>query len=423
MHIGVIADDLTGATDIAGFLAGAGLETLQVLGQPGAGIATNADAVVISLKTRSILADQAVGESLRALDWLLANGCKQVYFKYCSTFDSTEKGNIGPVTDALLVRLGEAFTVICPSLPINGRTVRNGILLVNGVPLAETGMRHHPINPMTESDLTILMDKQSTGKTGLVNVDTVLNGSLAVQDALSKLENNGYRYAVLDAETDAELDILATATASLRLLTGGSGLGAARARLIAAALHKKPDAARTDGRPRGSKRVALSGSCSEMTNRQVAVYKETSAPTIKAEAERCVQDPAYADELADWVQANANGPLAPLVYATVDKEELRAIQERFGAEPVAKAVELLFSRLTTLLRNRGFDIFIVAGGETSGSVVEALGGGMFRLGPDIAPGVPWIRSIDGNLSLALKSGNFGDERFFTVAQEFIDNAG
>lgn len=419
MQIGVIADDLTGATDIAGFLANNGLETIQIMGIPEPGFQTDADAVVVSLKSRSIAPEDAVRQSLAALDSLRRAGCVQYYFKYCSTFDSTKRGNIGPVTDALLESLESDFTVICPSLPVNGRTVEGGVLYVNGVPLAESGMRHHPINPMTDSDLTRLMEMQSRGRAMVLDLATVEKGAAAVREGLAALRAKGCRYAVLDAATDAHLDILAEALDDVLLLTGGSGLGAARARVLSARFGGNSDLARQAGRPSGGRVVALSGSCSEMTNRQVAAYRE-KAESVKAVAARCIADPdAYAEELAAWVDANAGGDCAPLVYATVGKDELAAIQKEFGVEETSRAVEEMFTKLAGNLLRRGFDTFIVAGGETSGAVTGALGETAFRLGPEIAPGVPWIRAVDGRLSLALKSGNFGDEGFFCKAQEFI----
>lgn len=419
MEIGAIADDLTGATDIAGFLANNGLETIQIMGVPRPGFAPEAAAAVVSLKSRSIAPEDAVRQSLSALESLRRAGCGQYYFKYCSTFDSTPRGNIGPVTDALLDALGADFTVICPSLPVNGRTVKGGILYVNGVPLAETGMRHHPINPMTESDLTRLMEMQAKGRAMVLDLAVVEKGVQAVKEGLAQLRAKGCRYAVLDAVTDAHLDVLAEAVDDIPLLTGGSGLGGARARVIAARSRGNADLARQAGRPSGGKVVALSGSCSEMTNRQVAAYREL-ANSIKADAARCIADAGgYARELGAWVEANAGGEYAPLVYATVGKEELAAIQKRFGVERTSLAVEAMFTELARDLAGRGFDTFIVAGGETSGAVTGALGETAFRLGPEIAPGVPWIRAVDGGLSLALKSGNFGDEGFFRKAQEFI----
>lgn len=418
MQLGTIADDLTGATDMAGFLANGGLDVIQFMGVPAAPPPA-ADAAVISLKSRSVPAADAVAVSLAALAYLRQAGCGQCYFKYCSTFDSTRDGNIGPVTDALLDNLGADFTVLCPSLPVNKRTVKGGILYVDGVPLSETGMRRHPVNPMTDSDLTRLMEMQARGKAGVLGLDVVAKGADAVRAGLAALREKGCRYAVLDAVSDADLDVLAAALDDMPLLTGGSGLGQARARRIAAALGRPSGPARRVAIPAG-KTVVLSGSCSEMTNRQVAAYRD-KARNMKVEVGRCLENPdAYAAELAAWTAANAGGGLAPLVYATAGKEELAAIQKQFGAGRASLAVEDLFTRLTRRLNDLGFNRFIVAGGETSGSVSGALPAKAFRLGPEIAPGVPWIRGVDLPYCQALKSGNFGDETFFTRAQDLME---
>lgn len=411
MRLGVIADDFTGATDIAGFLVANGLRTVQLNDVPPADLQVEADAVVISLKTRSCPVAEAVAQSLAALEWLRARGCPQFFFKYCSTFDSTPQGNIGPVTDALLDSLGEDFTVICPVLPVNGRTIYNGYLFVNGVPLDESGMRHHPVTPMTDSNLMRLMDAQSRGRTGNVPSTVMDRGADAVRAALEELKAKGFRYAVLDALNDAHLVTMGQAVADMRLVTGGSGLADGMAR----AWGGSDDAAST-GRPAKGRAVILSGSCSQMTNAQVAAYRD-AAPALAVSVERCLSEPGYADELAAWVEAQPADALAPLVFATTPPETLKALQARFGAAEASAAVERVFGALAQRLQAKGFNQFIVAGGETSGIVTQSLGIGGFHIGPQIAPGVPWVRAIGRPLSLALKSGNFGGERFFFEAQD------
>ncbi len=414
MRLGVIADDFTGATDIAGFLVANGLRTVQLNDVPPAGLQVEADAVVISLKTRSCPVDDAIAQSLAAMEWLRARGCPQFFFKYCSTFDSTPKGNIGPVTDALLAALGEDFTVICPVLPVNGRTIFNGYLFVNGVPLDESGMRHHPVTPMTDANLMRLMDAQSQGKTGNVPYTVMDQGPEAVRAALDALKAKGFRYAVLDALNDAHLEVMGRAVAEMKLVTGGSGLADGMAR----AWGQGGDAAQAaaEGRPAKGRAIVLSGSCSQMTNAQVAAYK-AAAPALFVSVERCLNEPGYARELADWVLAQPQGGLAPLVYATTEPAKLKEIQDRFGAAKASEAVEHTFGALAKLLEEAGFNQFIVAGGETSGIVTQSLGIGGFHIGPQIAPGVPWVRAVGKPLSLALKSGNFGKERFFFEAQD------
>ena len=415
MKLGVIADDFTGATDIAGFLVENGLSTLQLSGVPEHdGDLPRVDAVVISLKSRSCPAGEAVRDSLAALAWFQARGCPRIYQKYCSTFDSTAAGNIGPVTDALLAALGQDFTLICPALPVNGRTVYQGNLFVGALPLAESGMRHHPITPMQDSNLLRLMEGQGSGRAGLVPFATIDKGAAAIAGAFEQLAEEGVRYAVVDTLTEQHLLDIATAALHLPLVTGGSGLAIGLARQLGSG---DLQGAREAGWPRGSRAVVLSGSCSEMTNRQVARYRQ-HAPALALDVARCLEDADYPAELAQWVLAQPLTP-APLVYATTSPGELARIQESHGQQAASDAVEHCFARLAQLLQGTGVDGFIIAGGETSSRITQALGVKAFHIGPQIAPGVPWVRAIDAPLSLALKSGNFGDEDFFDKAQEYF----
>ncbi|MFT3691244.1 3-oxo-tetronate kinase [Paenirhodobacter sp.] len=416
MLLGVIADDFTGATDIAGFLQGNGLRTLQLNGVPAADLAVEADAVVISLKSRSCPPAEAVADSLAALDWLRARDCAQVFFKYCSTFDSTPKGNIGPVTDALLDALGEDFTVICPVLPVNGRTIYNGYLFVNDVPLNESGMRNHPVTPMTDANIMRVMEAQSRGRAGNVPSRILDKGVEAVRSALDALRAAGVRYAVLDALNDRHLEVMGAAVQGMRLVTGGSGLADGMAR------HWRTGrTAAVEPVVRGPA-VVLSGSCSQMTNAQVAAYR-AEAPAMAVDVDRAITGDAaaYADDLTHWVLAHQGG-LAPLVYATMPPDALRQVQDRHGAARASERIEHLFALLAQRLEAGGVVRFIVAGGETSGSVTQALDIPGFAIGAQIAPGVPWVRAVGKPLALALKSGNFGAERFFFDAQSVADGS-
>ncbi len=418
MFLGVIADDFTGATDIAGFLVNNGLPTVQLNGVADITLPASVQAVVVSLKSRACPADEAIELSLNALKYLRSLGCKQYFFKYCSTFDSTAKGNIGPVTDALLRELGESFTVICPALPINQRTVYNGYLFVNGVPLNESGMRNHPLNPMLDANLMRLMDAQSAGKSGNVPITAVMAGEKTVRKRLDELKSQGISYAVLDALVDADLDVLAAALSDMPLVTGGSGLGGALARQYA--LHTgHTDCAIELGLPTGGKPILLSGSCSEMTNRQVALYRN-QGPFFQVDVTRCVENPSgYAEEMARAIAAEPSGTLPPLVSATVPPAELHEIQQRFGTETSRAGVEAFFAALAVRLRAEGYDHFIITGGETSSVISQALKITGVYIGPQVAPGVPWVRAIGEPLSLVLKSGNFGNERFFFEALSHI----
>ncbi|WP_081893147.1 MULTISPECIES: 3-oxo-tetronate kinase [unclassified Serratia (in: enterobacteria)] len=415
MLLGVIADDFTGATDIASFLVENGLPTVQLNGVPQNDTPVSAQAVVISLKSRSCPVEQAIEQSLQALAWLQRQGCRQFYFKYCSTFDSTAQGNIGPVTDALLDALGEQQTVISPALPVNGRTVYQGYLFVMDQLLSESGMRNHPVTPMTDSNLLRLMEAQAKGRCGLVNATEMENGAEAVKAKLQQLTQQGVRYAVLDTLNEQHLLTQGEALKTMKLVTGGSGLAIGIARQWAQPGQAKAQSA---GAPQGKKAVVLSGSCSTMTNKQVTRYRQQAAAQA-IDVARCINASdrsTYASELSLWVEQQSSAELAPLLYATAEPEQLQQTQQQYGVEAASLAVEALFADVVIRLHQQGFNRFIVAGGETSGIVTQALGIRGFHIGPCISPGVPWVRAIEQPVSLALKSGNFGDENFFARAQ-------
>ncbi|MTD26875.1 3-oxo-tetronate kinase [Erwinia sorbitola] len=419
MRLGVIADDFTGATDIASFLVQNGMSTVQVNGVPAQPLVSQADAIVVSLKSRSCAPEKAVADSLQALAWLQRQGCERFYFKYCSTFDSTARGNIGPVTDALLTALGESQTIISPSLPVNGRTVYQGYLFVMDQLLSDSGMRHHPVTPMTDSNLLRLMEAQASGKAGLINSQVLDQGAGAVRQALDALAQQSVRYVVLDALNEQHLLTQGEALRDMRLVTGGSGLAIGLARQWASAGHDFT-VAQAAGAPQGQRAVVLSGSCSTMTNRQVARYRQQAAASA-IDVERALHHrDSYARELCDWVAQHEGDALAPLLFATSDPESLQRIQQQYGAQQSSEAIEQLFAAVARELQQRGWQRFIVAGGETSGVVAQTLGIDAFHIGPAISPGVPWVRAVGQPISLALKSGNFGDENFFARAQtEFV----
>ncbi|WP_439234294.1 3-oxo-tetronate kinase [Lonepinella koalarum] len=411
--LGVIADDFTGASDIASFLVENGLSAVQMNGVPSEPLKAQVDAIVISLKSRSNPVEQAIEQSLKALHWLQDNGCNQFYFKYCSTFDSTAKGNIGPVTDALLAELNDDFTVITPALPVNGRTIFNGYLFVGEQLLSESGMKNHPITPMTDANLMRLMDVQAQGKTGLVAYADVIKGAENVKARFAQLKADGYRYAVVDAVDNSQLAVLAEAVADFKLVTGGSGLGAYMAARLSGGKQG------TDAFvPRKGKTVVLSGSCSVMTNAQVNAYK-VIAPSYYLDVEQAISNENYVDELYQWVTENLGGSLAPMVYATVPADQLKQIQNQFGGDKASHAIEQVFAKLAEKLKANGVTNFITAGGETSSIVVQQLGFSGFHIGKQIAPGVPWLKAVEEPIYLALKSGNFGKENFFEYAQGMI----
>ncbi|CNI69644.1 putative pyridoxine biosynthesis protein (probably from glycolaldehide) [Yersinia massiliensis] len=420
MRLGVIADDFTGATDIASFLVNNGMATIQFNGIPETLPQVEAQALVVSLKSRSCPVDQAVSQSLAALQWLQQQGCTQFYFKYCSTFDSTSQGNIGPVIDALLAALGEQHTVISPALPVNGRTVYQGYLFVMDQLLAESGMKNHPVTPMKDSNLLRLIEAQASGRAGLVPTSVMDQGAEAVSQQLQQLFHQGVSYGVLDCLNEQHLLTQGRALHNMKLVTGGSGLALGLARHWAASSAQTTSATEA-GYPQGQQGVVLSGSCSAMTNQQVAVYQQ-KAPAKAIDIAQCMgsdeQRAAYAQQLSQWVQSHHTQTLAPLIYATAQPDVLHRIQQQYGMAAASQGIEQLFALLAVHLQQAGYTRFIVAGGETSGVVCQALAIDAFHIGPSISPGVPWVKSISPHapISLALKSGNFGDEDFFARAQ-------
>ena len=416
--LGCIADDFTGATDLANTLTRQGMSTVVRLGVPGRDhAAPDAEAVVIALKSRSNPAPEAVRMSLAALDWLERCGARQFYFKYCSTFDSTDAGNIGPVADALLGALGERFTVASPAFPTNKRTVYQGYLFVGGELLSESSMRHHPLTPMTDALLVRVLQRQTAGRVGLLALAMVDQGPDAVASEIEALRTQGYRYAIADALTDDHLLAIGSACAHMKLLTGGSGLALGlpenfrrQGLLERAAAVRFPQ---IDGHA-----VVLAGSCSAATQRQVAVMK---ARCESFELDPCTlagrSDPAA--EAIDWVRARL-GSVPVLIYSTADAAHVDRIQAKLGKERAGDLVERTLADIASRLVSMGVRRLVVAGGETSGAVVGALGIQGLRVGPEIDPGVPWTASVSEKpLALALKSGNFGSDDFFLKAFDVL----
>ncbi|WP_332446153.1 3-oxo-tetronate kinase [Sphaerochaeta sp.] len=414
--LGILADDFTGATDIAGFLASNGMMTIQTNGVPSPDFHAEADSYVVSLKSRSSLKTEAVRDSLAALQWLQDQGCNQFYFKYCSTFDSTEQGNIGPVTDALMQALGTDLTVICPALPVNGRTVYRGYLFVYNQLLHESGMRNHPVTPMKDSKLSRLMESQSSGKAETLSIDILHQGVDSVRRFLTQAKESGYRYVVLDAIQQDDLDIAAQALLEMPLLTGASGLAVSLAKHYQASPKRKTKTVGI-GRPKVAKTIVFAGSCSEATNRQVSVYLN-SADAFKIEVETLLKDRShYLARVVAYLIPRLDDPFAPLVYATVPPEQLARTKETYPSGLVEHAIEEFFGNLAVELKQLGVRNYIIAGGETSGNVVQRLGISAFSIGPQIDPGIPWVKAVDQEVYLALKSGNFGADDFFLKAQK------
>jgi len=419
MLLGCIADDLTGATDLALMLAREGLRTVQTTGLPADDLALdNVDCVVVALKSRTIPAAEAVELSLAAADRLLALGAKRLFFKYCSTFDSTDEGNIGPVADALLDKLGASFTIACPAFPANGRTIEHGLLYVNGVPLAESSMKDHPLTPMRDSDLVAVLGRQTDRKVGLVDAADVAKGADAIRAAYAREEAAGKSYAIVDAVKDEDLRAIGAASADLPLITGGSGVAMglptawAKAGLVAGL---STPAAKLDA-PEG-RRIILAGSCSTATRGQVAAAREAGVPDFKVDPLAIASGAIAAEDVAKWVISQKADGLA-MVWSSADPDEVKAAQAELGRDAAGALVEHLLGDVAVILADSGFTRFLVAGGETSGAVVQALKVSALAIGPEIDPGVPWTLGLGGrSVALALKSGNFGAPDFFLKAWE------
>ncbi len=415
--LGVIADDFTGATDVASMLVRAGMRTVQTIGVPAdARLAAGADAVVVALKSRTIPAAEAVSQSLAALGWLRGAGARQIYFKYCSTFDSTPAGNIGPVADALADALGADFAIACPAFPENGRTIYKGHLFVGDLLLSDSPMKDHPLTPMTDANLARVLARQTTRRVGLVEHKTVRRGATAVRARFDELRANGTAYAIVDALADEDLMAIGAACADHALVTAGSGiaLGLPQNFFAAGLMQPRTDAAALAAA--GGKPAVLAGSCSAATREQVARMAERHP----AHALDPIGDPDPARLAARALTAIApalEAGKAFLVYSTAEPAQVAAVQAKLGAERAATLVEEALALIAERIVASGVRRLVVAGGETSGAVVRALGVKALAIGPQIDPGVPWTTSVgsEPRIALALKSGNFGAPDFFAKA--------
>ncbi|WP_136065854.1 3-oxo-tetronate kinase [Modicisalibacter radicis] len=417
--LGAIADDFTGATDLANNLVRAGMRCIQTIGVPDHDLdADDVDAVVVALKSRSCPAEQAVNDSLSALAWLQAQGARQLFFKYCSTFDSTPAGNIGPVADALIDRLGASQTVMVPAFPINGRSVYQGHLFVDDRLLNDSGMQHHPLTPMRDADLVRVLARQTPHPVGLLAHATLAQGTEAAQARLAELQHEGIRHVICDTLDDNDLSVLAETLADLPLVTGGSGLGQTLPGVYRQRGWLAPvdDAGRLDA-PDGAALV-LSGSCSRATRGQVEHFLHGHEgfaldPLALAEGD------AQIEEALVFARQRLSETTPVLIHASAPPERVEQAQQRLGAAQAGELVERAMVRLARELVGDGVGRLVVAGGETAGAVVSALGVTELRIGEQIDPGVPWtqtqVAGREAPLSLALKSGNFGGVDFFTRA--------
>jgi 3-dehydrotetronate 4-kinase len=402
--LGCIADDFTGATDLANNLVRAGMRVVLSVDVPAQDQEVDADAVVVALKSRTAAASAAVKVSLDACRWLRKQGAGQIYFKICSTFDSTAQGNIGPVIEALMDELDCEFSIATPAFPENGRTVVHGHLFLGDTLLSDSGMRHHPLTPMTDANLVRVLQAQldpfKGRKVGLIDYKTVAQSAEVIRGRIDELKAEGFSIAIVDALSDDDLGRLAEALRGSPILTAGSGLGSGLARNWGF----RPGNPITLPPARG-RRAILAGSCSLATNAQVQRFVrdggEAYALQPNANLElQIAKVLAWADSC--W-QTEAEQPL--LVYSTAEPERVNPTD--------APLIEQTMGALARAFIERGVGIMVVAGGETAGVCVQALGITQLQIGPQIDPGVPWCYA--GGLHLALKSGNFGSPDFFSKA--------
>ena len=416
MILGCIADDFTGATDLANNLVRAGMRVVQTIGVPvaheGPAIdAADVDAIVVALKSRTAPVAEAVADSLAAARWLRAQGAKQIYFKVCSTFDSTADGNIGPVAEALMTELNADFAIVTPAFPENGRTVFKGHLFVGDLLLSDSPMRQHPLTPMTDANLVRVMRSQCRREqVGLIDHRVVAAGAAAVRARIAALRTEGCAFGIADAVGDDDLRTLAAAVREAKLVVAGSGLA-----IGIPVLHGLTPNAQASQlpAPRGA-RAIVSGSCSAATNAQVAAFIAGGGAAFAIDPLRIAAGEDLSAQALDWARPRL-GAAPLLVYATADAAAVREVQSRLGAAQAGALVEDTLARVTEGLVLAGVGQLLVAGGETSGACVQRLGITRLRIGPQIDPGVPWCHAGVQNLHLALKSGNFGSNDFFIRA--------
>jgi 3-dehydrotetronate 4-kinase len=419
MKLGCIADDLTGATDLALMLAREGMRTVQTIGVPSTDLdLSSADVVVVALKSRTIPVKDAIAQTLAAAEALRKAGAERFFFKYCSTFDSTDEGNIGPVAEALLAFTGSSFTLACPAFPANGRTVYKGRLFVNGLPLHESSMKDHPLTPMRDSNLVRVLQRQTKLSVGLVSFEDVEAGPDAIKIAFEREQTAGRQIVIVDALTDTHLRSIGQAAAGLSLITGGSGVAMGLPAAYRGGSASSSSSEKTFDAPAG-REIILAGSCSAATKNQVETATERNVPSFRLDPMALASGDQNAQAVLNWLSAQqASGPV--LIYSTATPNEVQEVQRKLGRMNSGEIVENTLAQIACALPERGFTRLIVAGGETSGAVVNALNVGALTIGPEIDPGVPWTRTLSGtDLALALKSGNFGAPDFFLKAWSML----
>ena len=397
-RLGVIADDFTGASDAASFLVKGGAETIMFNEVPKS-LDAECDAVVIALKTRSAEPSSAINQTKNAVEFLKRIGCERIYFKYCSTFDSTPRGNIGIVADFLMETLGVDYTLLCPALPINGRTVKDGILYVDGIPLSESPLKDHPLNPMWDSYIPTLMKDQSKYPCFVLTREALSQGNMP------DTGKEQHYYLVPDYETDADGRKIAERFKHLPLLSGGSGL---LEFLVEPKLHSK-----THHAMKQTRTILLCGSCSSATRKQIQTYQKHQGLCYKVDADQLLKGDCSALQIMDFITCQTR-PV--LVYSDAVEKDMQTLKQKTTFKQASAAIEQLMADLSELALQKGFNRIVVGGGETSGAITQRLGFEGFYIGTSIDPGVPELFPLKHQeLTLILKSGNFGSEDFFVKA--------
>jgi uncharacterized protein YgbK (DUF1537 family) len=422
LALGCIADDYTGASDLANTLTRCGLRTVQTIGVPSDDLKLpEVDAVVVSLKSRSIEASQAVAKSRAADKWLRGRGAPHVLFKICSTFDSTDAGNIGPVMDALRADSGDAIVVVTPAFPETGRTVYQGNLFVGSVQLNESSLKDHPLNPMHDSNLVRVLARQSTAKIGLTDLAVIVRGPEAMRTHLADLAGQGFGAAIADAVFERDLETIGMVALDHHVSVGASGIGLGLARALVASGRAKANGAEDiSGKPVGGPAACLAGSCSQATLQQIA-SAEQAMPVLRLDPEKVVAGKDETRRALGWAQERLSKG-AILIASSSTPDQVSALQARHGRDPAGQAIEQAMADIAEGLVKSGVRRLVVAGGETSGAVVDRLGIPGFLVGPEIAAGVPVLRAVgaaQGDMLLALKSGNFGGPGFFRDALKLM----
>ena len=414
IKLGCIADDFMGASDLANNLVRAGMRVVQTIGVPTGPLSADVDAVVVALKSRTVAPAEAVSQSLAALQWLQAQGALQIYFKYCSTFDSTPQGNIGPVTEALMDALGTDFTIATPAFPDNKRTVFKGYLFAGDVLLSESGMQNHPLTPMTDANLVRVMQTQTRRTVGLIDHSVVARGEAAIRERMDELRAQGVGVAIVDAVSNDDLLRMGPALKGMPLVTAGSGVAIG----LPANFGLAPSSQAGQLPPAGGLLAVVSGSCSLATLAQVAHFRSTGRQAFGVDPLRLAAGEDVVAQALAWA-----APLLPagpvLVYSSAEAQAIKAVQGQLGVTEAGAMVEHALAAIARGLVQLGVRQLVVAGGETSGACVQALGVTQMQIGPQIDPGVPWCHAVSDaapeGLHLTLKSGNFGTVDFFTKA--------